>query len=843
MKTILLLCLVFLACLLSPTASAKVLDNFDDNTKTGWTDFTFLPNFGTPVESGGQFKFNLPPAGQSIFAASTKTSDSFTLQEGRTIEFSVDLVESNGKDAFAILSFIPKSSAISELAGYSMAISTTDFLISKGINNWYFYNENQAIKTTNVTLTLTITVKDGSVHINAKVLDKDSNNAVLFEQSAIDTPGEDALRNGTDSPMAPYLGEGNFALLCYEDAGTTQTSYEVTFDNAETYVYDAVTIDDFNDDTKTAWTDFTFQPGFGVPAESGGQFKFNLPPAGQSIFAASIKTSPVFELKEGERLQFKVDLVSTNGHDAFAVMGFIPTTAQVSQLAGYTIAKSTTDILLTKGINKYFYNDDPPDPIKNENVLMVLTLTMKSGSVIIHGQILDKDNADAVIFDQTVVDTPAADLLVNGTDSPEVPYSGAGNFVLFCYEDAGTTQPSYEVTFDNAVACATPVTSNAAPVITQIQPDPYRNFLPATTQVSFKAGDDKALPDGQISITLNGVEFTTANGLVLSGPANDRTASIGGLKPNVNYTAILKVTDSDGVLRSATVPFDTFAADSLVIEAEDYNFNGGSFWDNPAVIPEGTGPVLNSYAGQTGFNFIDYNETRTDFRDVPYRPTDPVRMGHSLDFPRGKFTAAGGTASGVYDYDVSDFVPEEWTNYTRTFPSGTYDVYLRQAVGNMPLYSCALERVTGDRSQPNQTAVPLGFFNASLTGFRYGNTPLVDAAGATPLSVTLSGVETLRIRQIGTIPGDALVLQNYLLLIRRPDEGAFVITAVTWDPALRRVTFTWPSVAGHSYKVEASPDLLSWSTLAAAHPSGGTTTSYTDTPPASPNRRYYRVTR
>ncbi|MFM8880612.1 MAG: hypothetical protein ACKOKG_15990, partial [Verrucomicrobiota bacterium] len=32
---------------------AKVLDDFNDNTKTGWTDFTFVPNFGLPTESGG----------------------------------------------------------------------------------------------------------------------------------------------------------------------------------------------------------------------------------------------------------------------------------------------------------------------------------------------------------------------------------------------------------------------------------------------------------------------------------------------------------------------------------------------------------------------------------------------------------------------------------------------------------------------------------------------------------------------------------------------------------------------------------------------------------------------
>src|SRR5947208_14872238 len=66
-------------------ALARVVDNFDDNTKTGWSDFTFTPGFGIPAETGGQFIFTQPPAGQAIFTASTKTSGTFAIQERRTV--------------------------------------------------------------------------------------------------------------------------------------------------------------------------------------------------------------------------------------------------------------------------------------------------------------------------------------------------------------------------------------------------------------------------------------------------------------------------------------------------------------------------------------------------------------------------------------------------------------------------------------------------------------------------------------------------------------------------------------------------------------------------------------
>ena len=140
-------------------------------------------------------------------------------------------------------------------------------------------------------------------------------------------------------------------------------------------------LDDFNDNTKTGWTDFTFIPGFGLPVEQAGQFHFDQPPANQAIFSASQKTSELFELKEGRTIEFRVDLVESAGEDAYAVLAFIPNTGgnNPGTLGGYGLAKDPTDVLITKGIQKYFVADDGVTAeLKNDNVTLVLRLAAKN---------------------------------------------------------------------------------------------------------------------------------------------------------------------------------------------------------------------------------------------------------------------------------------------------------------------------------------------------------------------------------------------------------------------------------------------------------------------------------
>jgi hypothetical protein len=750
------------------SVQATVLDNFNDNTKTDWKDDGF--GVGQSTEVNGQLKFEIPAAGQPLFFASSKTSQTFTLQDKRTIEFRVDLISGNSKDSFAILSWIPNSSKVTDLAGYSIAKSPTDILVSKGINK-YFYNEDPtpAVKNENVTLVLSLTGAGSSVVINAKVLDKDNSNAVLFDKTFVDTAAADELKDGKDDPAAAYTGPGHFVLMEYEDyAAGGPDVYEVVLDNAEAFVLDHTLLDDFNDNTKSDWKDDGF--GVGKSTEVNGQFKFEIPAAGQPLFFASSKTSRTFDVVDGQKIEFSVDLISGNSKDSFAILSWIPTSAKVTSLAGYSIAKSPTDVLITKGINKYFYSEDPTPPLKNENVTLVLSLTGSGPNVVINAKVLDKEDNNAVLFERTFVDTPAADLLKDGTDDPAVPYTRSGNFFLMEYEDFAAGGPDvYEVILDNAQAAAPPIAGNVPPVWSDVQPEEFANFLPATTQVSFKVSDDKPIADNQITVTLNGVLFTSTNGLVLSPAGATRTGTLGGLTPNSNYEAKLQVVDSDGVTNITTLSFDTFLPTDFVIEAEDYNFGGGQFIDNPVLISEGTGPQANSYQGQVGVAETDFHDTRANPNNYPYRPEDPVGTKRTLDTVRQKFTAAGGAASGIYDYDIGELAAGEFLNYTRTFTPGSYEVYLRESLFNTGRAEAILEQLTGSAAQPTVTV--LGSFLGFTSGSKFRNVPLTDALGQKKVVVKLAGAQTLRLRQATSDPSDGNIYQNYLIFVPVADAG------------------------------------------------------------------------
>ena len=763
-----------LSALLPFCVSARVIDDFNDNTKSNWTDFSFAPPLGYPTEKGGQFVFAMPPAGQAIFSASSKTSESFILKDGRKVEFRVDLVKGNGKDAFAVLAFIPTANSPGTLAGYGFAKSTTDILITKGIGK-YFYNENPAepVKNENITMVLSMMGIGSTVVITAKVLDKDNNDAVLFEKTVIDTPAADVLSDGTDNPASAYLTEGKFVLYLYQDfdKNAPQETYEVVYDNATSFVQDRNVVDDFNDNSKTGWADFSFKPPLGAPKEAGGQFVFNMPSAGQAIFSASAKTSQSFDLIDGERLDFSVDLVKGNGKDSFAILVFAPKGASPGTLTGYGIAKSTTDILITKGLGKYFNNENPTPPIKYENVALGLSLQGVGKSVIITAKVLDKDDNNAVLFEKTFLDTPAADVLSDGKDDPAVPWLGAGNLVLYLYEDfdKGAPQDSYEVVYDNLIALSPPAAANIAPFISDVLPAEYSNFLPASTQISFKVTDDKALVVSKISVTLNGQVFDVNTGLKVTTIGSSMTATLGGLVANQSYVAILKAEDAEGLSISSTLYLDTFDPGSFVVEVEDYNFGGGQFIDRAVPVAEGSA-AANSYSAQIGVQGVDLNETRVAPRNSPYRESDSAWQQRSFDLPRLKYRNAGGGDSGVYDYDITEIAKDEFMNYTRTFPAGTYEVYLRESLANVAQAEVLLERVVGPASQEAQKTLVLGSFLGTSSGFQYRNVPLTDGLGKQRVLVNFSGLDTLRLRQMTTQPGDGIIAQNYLVFI--PSSGS-----------------------------------------------------------------------
>ena len=87
----------------------------------------------------------------------------------------------------------------------------------------------------------------------------------------------------------------------------------------------ATVLDDFNAAQRSGWQDA--DPGnFGLPGgqQAGGVFTFGMPPVGQPYSVSDTKVSQVFELKEGRTIEYRVDMVSGQGRDSYAVMGFIP---------------------------------------------------------------------------------------------------------------------------------------------------------------------------------------------------------------------------------------------------------------------------------------------------------------------------------------------------------------------------------------------------------------------------------------------------------------------------------------------------------------------------------------
>ena len=175
---------------------------------------------------------------------------------------------------------------------------------------------------------------------------------------------------------------------------------------------------------------------------------------------------------------------------------------------------------------------------------------------------------------------------------------------------------------------------------------------------------------------------------------------------------------------------------------------------------------------------MDYLDT-TDTTFGAYRDPDTVDTQVGTDTARAKYTAAGAT-----DYDVGLVAAGEWLNYSRTFPSGNYQAFLR-ASATVP-QQLLLDRVTGDRTQPNQTTTSLGIFSISSAGRLniYGYAQLSDVSG-NPLPVNLSGVQTLRL----TAPNANDDVQVNFIFFAPTPAAAPRITSATISNGM--VTIQW----------------------------------------------------
>ncbi len=271
-------------------------------------------------------------------------------------------------------------------------------------------------------------------------------------------------------------------------------------------------------------------------------------------------------------------------------------------------------------------------------------------------------------------------------------------------------------------------------VITNIYPDGTVQFQ-MTNELTFNITSSLGVSTSDITVQLASTNLagvgsshllSDGNGMTVTGPATNKSVSI-PLASNLVYTAFIQVIDANGNPASTTLTFDTILP-AYTFESEDFDYGGGQFIDNPQI---------NGYThldGISGIDFINNNPSAQDYQRVGLSTEnvgDTPRLSHA----------------GFQDYDVGFNNGGNWANYTRTFPPGTYNIYLRAADGNgSSSDSASLALVTSGLGTSSQTITRLGTFSVPGSGGwqKYEWVPLKDIAGNL-VQFTGGSTNTLRI--------------------------------------------------------------------------------------------------
>jgi hypothetical protein len=338
---------------------------------------------------------------------------------------------------------------------------------------------------------------------------------------------------------------------------------------------------------------------------------------------------------------------------------------------------------------------------------------------------------------------------------------------------AGNRQFDGDIDFVRISAAALQPVDFVQPLtfLANVVPANGATFLPASTTAGFSVKSPTVgVPAANILVELNGTNISSQ--LQLTGSLNDWTVSLPALTANRIYRLEISVTDQAGHKAGQTNTFNTFSQNLFFIEAEDYNFDGGQFIDNPQ-LSSADGPT--TYLDRFGVEGIDYHKTNPPVTTL-YRIGDQVGTAISTDALRQNYIDAQAVDPGVTDYMAKDFINGEWVNYTRTFPANTYHVYLRYARSGTVSATLSLDEVTAGSTSSAQTTSPIGVFRGQATGSAqaYTYVPLTDALG-NEVGVSLSGVKTLKLSMVSGITGLNL---NYVVFVPQGAQVPFLTSVL-----------------------------------------------------------------
>ncbi|MDB6016283.1 MAG: hypothetical protein JWR19_772 [Pedosphaera sp.] len=323
---------------------------------------------------------------------------------------------------------------------------------------------------------------------------------------------------------------------------------------------------------------------------------------------------------------------------------------------------------------------------------------------------------------------------------------GNGNYVTFTSDGSPSTlklsvdQGGYNANFYLLMPTNIGILPVSTVSITNVYPDGTYQFQ-ATNLFSFNASSPVSInPASDVTVILSATNLagvgsvsvlTTANGLTVTGSSTNINVTT-PLASNMVYTVLMQVSDANGNPLSYTVKFDTIDPTFYTFEAVDWDYVSGQFINNPQI---------NAYSGQDGVNGTDF-----------YAPTsqgsaDLNRIGLSSetahDTPRlGWYSLVNGSlvantnpaTSNPYITDDVNPGGGAWANYTRNYPAGTYNIFVRCAnsgINGTEADCGSFSVVTSGQGTPSQTTSKLGSYSmVSSGGYQtYIWRPVMDAGG------------------------------------------------------------------------------------------------------------------
>jgi len=209
-----------------------------------------------------------------------------------------------------------------------------------------------------------------------------------------------------------------------------------------------------------------------------------------------------------------------------------------------------------------------------------------------------------------------------------------------------------------------------------VYPDGTVQFQPSAA-LTFSASSSAAIASTAVSVQLTGTSLpgqtfvttlTIANGLVFGGAPTSRTFSV-PLSSNMVYTAS-STSPTSAASRPAPACRLIPSFPLTHSRRRNYDHDSGKFIDNPQT---------NKYSGLNATYEVDAHNGSFGSGSSSYRPSG-LNTEANGDKPR----LAYGT--GLQDFDVgwNDGGSGKWGNYTRTFPAGTYNIYMRGRQSRRP---------------------------------------------------------------------------------------------------------------------------------------------------------------